>query len=288
MAGAVIKTDVDVGDLFKRTLTALEQRELPYVLQQAVNRTADDMKQTWERVIPVVFDRPSRLTRNAVFVKKARYSRSSNGRKVSEAAIVMIKDQVGKGTAPAQYLMPQVQGGPRRQKGLEAALGRLGILLGNERAVPAAGAPLDAFGNIRQGIIPQILSQLGANREVGSLSNETTASRARNARRGARVQSLKSQNRRYFVVRGVGKNGYVTNKDGSTRASHLASGIYQRLGGRKNGRLRSIFTFVRSANYRKRFDIFGLAQKIYNRRFPFYFEREMAKALENARLRGRA
>ena len=68
----------------------------------------------------------------------------------------------------------------------------------------------------------------------------------------------------------------------------MLAGIYERIGGKRNSRLRSIFIFVRSASYRKRYDIFGLAQKIYTRRFPFYFERELAKAVETSKFRGRA
>lgn len=285
MSGGLVRIDVDPGGVFSRTFTDLEQRQLPYVIQQTVNRTADDLKDTWAKVMPRVFDRPTRLTTNAVFVKKARYVRGSDGSRESEAAIVFIKDKVGKGTAPAEYLLPQVFGGARKAKGLEAALQRQGLLGGGERAVPAQGAPLDGFGNIKRGVVQQILAQLGANRESGSLSNETAASRARNARRGTRKASLADKNRRYFVVRGNGGSGWVTNKDGSSRSSHLHAGIYQRVG---KFRLRSIFAFVRGASYKPRYDIFGLAQKIYDRRFPFYFEREMAKALENARLRGKA
>ena len=273
MAGDLLRIDVDQGDVTSRVFTQLEQRQLPFVLLQTVNRVADDMKDAWRSNMAASFDRPTSFTLNSVFVQKARYQRGSGIGDV--AAVVGIKDFGGKGTPASRYLEAQVFGGARSAKGLEAGLRRIGVLGGSERAVPAQGAQLNGFGNIKGGVVQQILSQLGANREVGSLSNETDASKKR-----------KSANaRRFFVVRGNGGRGWVKNRDGSTRGSHLHAGIYQRVG---KYRLRSIFAFVRSATYKKRFDIFGIAQKVYSRRFPFYFDREMAKALETARIRGKA
>lgn len=281
----IVKIDVDPGDALKRQFTELEQSQLPYVVQQTVNRVAADIQDTWKRTMAGVFDRPTRTTLNAVFVKRARYVKNSNGQRESEAAIVLIKDQANKGSAPAKYLRPQVMGGIRADKGLDAALRRIGILAGGEQAVPAGGAPLDGYGNIKRGIVQQVLSQLGANRESGSQSNETAASRARNARRGARKPKLAELNRRYFAVRGAGGHGYTVARDGSSHTSHLRPGVYMRKG---KYRLTSIFAFVRRPAYKKRLDIFDLARKVYTRRFDFYFEREMAKAIETMKIRGRA
>lgn len=281
----LLKIDVDPGNLAQRQFTDLEKTQLPFALQQTVNRVAQDIQDTLKRTMAGVFDNPTRATLNAVFVKRARYTRGSNGQRENEAAIVLIKDQAGKGTPPAKYLLPQVFGGTRVDKGLDSALRRAGLLAPGEQAVPAAGAPLDGYGNIKRGIVQQVLSQLQANRESGSQSNETAASRARNARRGVRKPKRAELNRRYFAVRGAGGKGYTVMRDGSSLTSHLRPGVYMRKG---KYRLTSIFAFVRRPSYRKRFDIFSLAGKVYSRRFDFYFERELAKAIETSKIRGRA
>ena len=74
----------------------------------------------------------------------------------------------------AHYLVPQVDGGQRKLKGFERAIGE-------GELVPALGAKLNQYGNVSPGQIRQILSVLGkAEASAGYSANITSRSRRRN------------------------------------------------------------------------------------------------------------
>jgi len=266
----MITITVDPGKVFQRELTALEQKKLPWATQQAVNRTAAVIKQVWARKVEDVFDRPVALTRNAVIVKKARYLRNADGSRTPEPAQVYIRNQATRGTPPAKYLLPQVFGGARSAAGLEAGLQRLGILSDGQRAVPGPGAPLDGAGNIRRGTVKRILAQLGGG----------------HAAPRKRTRRTRQRGGEYFAVRGSGRRGWTVNRDGSTRPSRLHPGIHERLATGFGSGVRSVYLFVNSVSYRKRFNIFDYAQREWDRRFPGIFREELHKALMQSLARG--
>ncbi len=264
----------------QRRFTDLERTQLPFATAQAINSVAFDVHRAWAREAERVFDRPAPLTRKAV-----RWSKATRQKPV---ASIFVLDHVGKGTAPADYLRAQVDGGERKAKGLERGLQRAGLLVGNERAILGKSAPVDAFGNIRGGVVQQILSQLQG--QFDPSANETAASKKRNARRGTLKSQLKGKNRRFFAVRGAGRRGFTVNKDGSSTQSHLPPGIYQRIDSGFGSAIRSVFVFTRKAHYKpRRYDIYGLAQREAQRLLPIAFERELARAVASSKFnRGRA
>jgi hypothetical protein len=261
----VIRVDVDPGNVLQRGFTELEQRNLPFAVRQAVNQTAFAVRQRWMEVMPRIFDRPTALTLRAVLYRKATSARAG--------AEIYIRDEAYKGTPPAKYLQAQVEGGPRRLKGVEKRLQASGHMPHGMFAVPGKGVKLDAHGNIPGSQVNQILSQLGA--RFDPLQNETEKSRDRRRRRQAKQRAGD-----YFAVgprlRGKGK-----------ARGHLPPGVYQRLSTGFGGALRSVLHFVRTVSYRPRYPIFDLARKIYDRQFPFHFERELAKAVQTSKFRGR-
>jgi hypothetical protein len=266
MPGNLIKIEVDPGNVLNRAFGQLEQRQLPFVLQQTANRTADEVKLQWTRLIARL-DQPTPFTQKSVFVKKARYQRGSDGRRVSEGVNVFIRDEAAKGTPPARYLSPLVFGGAGHATGITKGLRRAGILAPGQFAIPAHdNSLLDARGNIRQGIVPAVLAQLGG--QFDALANETARSKKRNKRLGKR---------RYFAV---------TRDNPSPRGRHLSPGVYWRDGAVD---LTKVFNFVdRVPRYTVRLDIFRSAQRAFNSVYPFHFDNEMRKALETAGFRGRA
>jgi hypothetical protein len=267
MAGDLLKIEVDPGDVLTRRFTDIEQRQLPFVLMQTANRTADEVKFQWDRLIRRL-DQPVPLTLRAVRVNRARFTRNGNGSRSSrDGAEVYIQNDAPKGTPPSRYLQPLVFGGAGHAKGIDRGLQRAGILGPGQFAIPAHdNTLLDARGNIRQGVVPQILSQLGG--QFDALANETATSKKRNTRRGKR---------RYFAV---------TRNNPSRRSAHLSPGIYWRDG---QYDLTKVFHFVdRAARYNMRLDIFRSAQKAFNNVFPFHFDNELRKALETSKFRGRA
>jgi hypothetical protein len=263
----MIRVDVDPGNVLQRGFSDLERRNLPFAVRQAVNQTAFAVRQGWAELMPKVFDRPTALTLRAVLYRKATSERSG--------AEIYIRDEAFKGTPPAKYLQAQVEGGNRRLKSVEKRLQASGHMPAGMYAVPGKGAKLDAHGNIPGSQINQVLSQLGA--RFDPLQNETEKSRGRRQRRQARKGERAGD---YFAVgtrlRGKGKG-----------RQHLPLGVYQRISTGFGGALRSVLHFVRSVSYRPRYRIFDLARRIYDREFPFHFERELAKAVQSSKFRGR-
>ena len=261
-----LKIEVDADNLLGRQFSELERTQLGFAAMRASNAVAFELRNTWKTTAQRVFDRPTPFTMNAILYRKATKDRPF--------AEVFVRDEAAKGTPPAKYLLPQVEGGSRRPKGMEALLRSSGAggeawLPAGMFAVPGQGAKLDAFGNVPSGQVRKIISQLRAGRESGYVSNESDALRGKRVRR----QNRRGGGGRYFVQR--------------TRRGKLLPGIYERIVSGFGSGVRSIFIFVRKPTYRRRYDIFGLAQRQWNRLMPFHFNRELAKAVQSAVLRGR-
>jgi hypothetical protein len=88
-------------------------------------------------------------------------------------ARVWFKDKAVKSTPANSYLQPQVFGGARNAKRMEKSLQHSGHLKPGQYLVPAQGAKLDAYGNMRRSQVVQILSALRAFSNVGFTSNAT-------------------------------------------------------------------------------------------------------------------
>lgn len=261
---SLIKIDVDADNVLARQFTALERTQLPFAVMQAVNATAVEIRETWKRTAQRVFDRPTPLTMNAILYRKATKQRLY--------ATIFIRNEAKNGTAPDKYLQPEVEGGQRRLKGMERLLQGAQLMPQNRYAVPGKGAELDAYGNIKAGVVRKIISQTRSGDVLlGSISNESDTSRARRLRRQAK-RGERGGN--YFVL--------------AKRRGKLPPGIYERYTTGFGSGVKSIFVFVHTPRYTARYDIYGLAQRQWNTLMPFYFNRELAKALETSKLRGKA
>lgn len=273
---SAIRIEVDTAGVLDRAFTDLEQRQFPFVATTTANKVADEIRFRWTRLLRRGLENPVRMTQNAAMVKRARYQRGASGQRAVQGAEVFIRDEAAKGTPPARYLIPQVFGGAGHDRGIDRGLRRAGILGLGQYAIPVADSTLtDANGNVKNGVVQQILSQMGA--QFDPLTNETATSRSRNARRGSRNAALKPKNRRFFAV---------TEKNRKGGSRHLSPGIYWR-----DGRvdLTKVYHFTkRPSQYRSRLDIFGVAQKAFDQVFPFHFNRELAKALESSKFKGRS
>ncbi len=252
-----IAIEVDADNLLGRQFSELERQNLPFAIMQAVNATAFEIREQWKRVAPRVFDRPTSLTRNAAMYRKATKDRLY--------AEVFLRDEAVKGAPPAKYLVPQVEGGVRRKKAFEVLLQQKGMMPAGQFAVAGRGAKLDAYGNVRAAEITKILSQLGAQRDA--YQNQSNASARRRA-------SRKRRGGEYFAI--------------TKQRGRLRPGIYERIGTGFGSAVRSIFIYTSRATYRPRYDIFGLAQRQWDKLMPFYFNRELAKALQSSKYRGAA
>lgn len=155
---------------FLRQLTNLEIVQLPFAGAMALNDTAYDALKHIQQRMDVVFDRPTRFTKNALFVWRANKNNLE----------AQVKERPSMG--PRHFLKVQEAGGARPQTGLEklmaSRLAYAGILAA---VVPASGAKLDGYGNWSPGERNVVLSSLGAQRDVRS--NTTAASKKRKPNR---------------------------------------------------------------------------------------------------------
>jgi len=227
---------VDTSDVM-RALKDLRDEDAPIVTAYALTKTAQDIKAAEVAKMSEVFDRPTKFTLNALYVKPAA--------KRDLTAEVFFKE--GFGSVPAwRYLGPQVEGGARRHKAFELRLIRAGIMRSDEFAVPGTGVQLDQYGNVRGSLIERILSQLQAAENAGGAgykANQTAASRKR-----------KRNVVRYFALRPGGA--------GSANRT-VAPGIYYRAPGARA--MAPVLMFVRAPAYQKRFPFYETAQAEFQR-----------------------
>lgn len=238
---------LDASD-FLRNIRVVERSQLPQATVWALNDTAQDILSHVQERMDVVFDRPTRFTKNALMVWRAT--------KRTMRAEVKERPSVGR----RHYLKVQEGGGARPQTGLERMLTSTlawGGVLG--AVVPAAGAKLNAHGNWSPGERNQAISAIQGWREVGYSANTTAASAKR--KKGRRAA--------YFVPRQGGK---------------LSPGIWKRTGKGKSERISKVAHFVSSAPvYRERLGFYDGAETVFADRFPVNFERAFARALATRR-----
>jgi hypothetical protein len=183
-------------------------------------------------------------------------------------------------TPVGKYMHDQIEGGPRRSKRFENALRRYGLLPAGWFAVPGQCAKVDAFGNQSPGEIRQILSWFDAAELVpGSTQNMGFAGRERR-----RKGTAKKAGWEYVLFRvGAVRQWARTTSAGPGRGQHkMQPGIYRRaqfdMGPAMRPRLEPIMIFVRSAQYKSRWNFYGDAKRAVDRIYPV----EIDKAIKEA------
>lgn len=214
---------------------------IPYAAATALTRTAaklahesipDEMRR--------VFDRPTPWILSGLFSERAT--------KDSLSARVGVRDNYWHGgTPPENILVPEVRGGPRKQKRYEKMLEYRGVLPSGWITVPGQGANLDQYGSIARGQITQILSQTGSFQLAGSSHNMTTGRSAINAQKRA--------GGRFFVV---------------PPGKRKQPGIYQREFMGSN--VTPVLIFGKQKGYPQRLDFERFAAQASGSEFPAQFK----------------
>lgn len=225
-------------------LTKTEREQIPFATALALTKTAQKVKAGEISVMKRNLDRPTQFTLNSLFVKPAT--------KATQQARVWFKDFAPKGTPAADYLQPQVQGGQRKLKRHEKALIARGLMKSTQYAVPAAGAKLDQYGNMKRTQYVQLLSQLKAFGEQGYTANAT----------GSKRSTRKRRNGAYFVATIDGEQG-----------------VWQQVSSAFGDGVKPVLLFVdRDPSYRVRFPFFKVAENMVKANY----EREFKAALDQA------
>lgn len=248
-----------------QTLNRFEREQLPFAAALALTRTAQVVAEDLRAEMLAVFDRPTPATLNSlyiqpatkqkmealVFIKDGRNTTASGGGVAGEAG------RWGKGRAAIKWLTPEVFGGPRDDKGVEALLRRRGVLSQGQYVVPGEKMQLDQYGNIPRGRLNQILSGAGLFTEVGSNANATDSKRSR----------AKGHGSRYFVMHDANRQPFA---------------VAERTGKGRSG-LRIVLAFTKRPSYSKALDWFVVAERSAEDALPIEFEKAMAQALATRR-----
>ena len=242
----VFRNFKSMGKAIVKDLKAFEKQHR-FASVIAMTRTAQAVKAAERKEMAKAFDRPTRYTLNALYMRRAT--------KAVPEARVGFMDFPGKGTPAWRYLGPEIEGGARRYKRFERSLAAAGLLPHGLYAVPGDGADLDAYGNMSRGQIVKILSALRASADP--LQNASKADKSRRRRR-----------KENYFVGGIG------------RAAPLPPGIYKRIG---SGPAIPVVAFVAAPHYRKRFDFFGVADRTVKSRLDIEFAHAFEQASRTAR-----
>jgi len=263
-----INLKTDIGSAISH-LDDLGRRQVPFARSLAINRTAQKVREAEQREITRVFDRPTRYTLNSVYMRP--------GTKASPTAIVWLKDDLRGGAAPSNYLEPQIYGGKRRHKRFEGALRSRGLIPDKAFAVPGAGAVLDAYGNMSVGQIKQILSYFSvAERSSGYNANSTPQTKAKLKKGSARTGRRGIE---YFIALPNAPQG----SRAFMRTKHLAPGIYRKTYFGFGSSIQPVIIYVDNAFYKKRWDFFGVAERVIDREFAQEFASAINYALATAK-----
>lgn len=263
-----LQTDVD--DLIKS--------RIPKMTAMSLTEVAKSLRDNTKKHLNVVFHKPTTWTLNSVYYKSASPDNLN--------AYVWFKDDYAssRGTPTSKYLLPEIEGGPRRHKRYERALIRFGVLPVGYYTVPGEGVKMDRHGNIPTGEISKILTGVGA---LVGMSDTIFYERLG----GYKKRSKGTAN--YFVVKqkhgglvpGIWERLPETGKKirGYKGAKTLQKGersgkYYATIQGR---RVRPALIFVKSApSYTVRFPFYDWAQAYVDVEFPKIFNRIAAKTLE--------
>lgn len=246
-----INAESNASDIAQR-IRALGSQAL-FAAAVSLTRAAKDAQDAERKEMMRAFDRPTAYALNGTFLKAAT--------KQNLEARIWVKDAAGgRGTPADRFLLPEIYGGKRGQKGMERMLQRAGLLPAGWFAVPAAGAQLDGNGNVKRSQVNQILAQLQVQRTAG---HESRRSNSGAARRSSAT---------YIAL--------------TTATRGLKPGIYLKRKGAGGAAIQPVFIFVSKVQYRPRFKFTEVGEKVGMERFNVHFETEITKAFATARLGG--
>lgn len=234
-----VKSTGSIADVIA-SIRGVPARLVPYAAATALTRTAQiAAKNDIPNAMRSVFTSPTPWTLNSLFVIAATAD--------TQSARIMVKDSVSRGVAPEKFLLPEVEGGGRNEKGFEKALRLGGWLKPGERVIPGDDMPLDAFGNVSGPKIRSILATLEKPRGGGHVKGQR---------------------------RGSYGGGIFVGQIGRTR------GIWQRDG----IGLKLLFLITSTApQYRARLDFPAIVEKCAQANF----EKEFNRAFEEFRAKGK-
>ena len=243
--------------------------QVAYATMLALNRTADTIKAELQWEMNRAFDKPTPW-----FLNSIRPSYATKTKLVAEIGYYWkAKDRSENGDASRSMVEPHVYGGSRHYKAMEVRLFKSGLLPEGWNVVPGGAANLDAFGNMSQGQITQILNVLQTYTEAGyNTANSKT------------IAKLEKGNKK----KGTYGFTYWVNPPPTSqpaKGKHLPPGVYQRVYTGFGTSLKPVLIFVKRAAYKARLDFWGISKRAAERDMVNNFKEALDMATKTALLK---
>lgn len=245
-------------DKFINNSIANYKKQVNYATFIATKNTAYTVKNILTAEVVKVFNRPTPQIKNSIRVYKLSKEYADvqyQNRYTNHTFKVYVLDEGDKGIAPVKTLWTEVEGGQRKNKGIELLLQSAGILPIGYHIVPGKDLRLDQYGNIPLSLFISIKSELGL------MTDEKSNKPRYIVRKGLTIVNPKLKG--YFFINNPQHN--------------LPMGIYSR----KNNILSLIIYFVKNQYYNKRFDFYNIGMDSARIIYPNQFKETLDNALSS-------
>jgi len=176
---------------FKKQLSRIQRKELPFALSMALNDTAEEAMYDTRKLMRDSFDGPIKQ----YLVTGIRYERANRKDGIDRMFARVDIDNFGNKGEPRRDIMkPHIEGGDRRQKKSEK------LLLGPGRYLyPGRNAPRDKkFGNLKPSQIVKAISDIGRNFDP--------AQNTKSKRKKKKYFAINTRRQRTIIMERNGKN----------------------------------------------------------------------------------
>jgi hypothetical protein len=246
----------------------VSSKQATFALSKTINDSLYSIKEDYLKSFETIFDKPNmNYLKTAFTVKKST--------KTNLAGMIEVSPwDMGKGQTPEAVLLHHVIGGDRPLKRFEKAMIGSGFMNSNMIAVPAGGAKIDQYGNIKGSFSSMLISYFGAYRKAGFDGNMKQETRDKMARYAKIKKTKYDRKNKAKVINGV---VYFMSNGGK-----FAAGIWAKTG--HSGRnIKPVILFVRTPNYKKRFDFYGIADMNIQTNFKDRYAKNFELAMSTAR-----
>jgi hypothetical protein len=251
MANTVV---FDVNPMIKH-LDAFKAVQVPFAASLAINNLAKQAKSDLQDEMRKKFKNPVPFTTNSIYIK---YSRKDD-----LYARVGLKEFQGKGNAAADYLLPQIQGGPAYATRFQKSLREFGYLGNNEYARPTQSdfLRINKYGNVTPGQYTQILYGLQAFRDSSAFAYRKNAKKKRSP-----------------VISAI-----RTSEAGIYRSRSLFPGIYLESKKARENKESALFWFGKTPNLPGKYNFRKIGSESITKNWEKEFESALDKAIATAK-----
>lgn len=239
-------------------------------LANALNWTAFDARAELQDQIASTFDEPTPWAKRSVYVQQATANDPS-----AKVDMARGRGKINKSWAYEYGLFsPHVYGVDRGFKRTEVLLWQRGILPDGMNIVPAAGARLNAFGNMTSASVTKVLSDIRAHDERGFLMNNRhhLSGFQRTVRRDKKTGRYSKIKR---AERSKNKAKHFIKYD----AAGKPVGVWKRTGPRGSRSVIPVWHFIKRAKYKSVFNFFETVERVRDAKFKDAYRRALLREL---------